>query len=126
MKRGEVWTASAGGDYAGKPRPVVIVQDDAFTATNSVTLCAFTTDPTDAPLFRVLVTPDATNGLREGSRLMIDKMTTVPRSKLGRRVGRLNDADLLRLNRALALFLGLATTGQAINSGNEVIKQPRA
>lgn len=112
MKRGEVWTASAGGDYTGKPRPVVIVQDDAFAATGSVTICAFTTDPTDAPLFRLLVEPDDGNGLREPSRLMVDKVATVPRAKVGNRVGRLADADLLRLNRALALFLGLAGSGQ--------------
>ncbi len=117
MKRGEVWTASAGGDYAGKPRPVVIIQDDAFAATASVTICAFTTDPTDAPLFRLAIAPDESNGLREPSRLMVDKIATVPRAKLGRRIGRLADADLLRLNRALALFLGLATTGQATRSG---------
>ena len=51
MRRGEVWTVSGGRDYAGKPRPVVIVQDDAFDATDSITICAFTTDPTEAPLF---------------------------------------------------------------------------
>jgi mRNA interferase MazF len=48
MKRGEVWTVSGGKDYAGKPRPAVIVQDDSFDATDSITICAFTTDPTDA------------------------------------------------------------------------------
>ena len=110
MKRGEIWTASAGGEYAGKPRPVVILQDDAFAGTASVTICAFTTDPTDAPLFRLLVEPDAGNGLRQPSRLMADKITTVPRGKLGERIGRLSDSDLLRLNRALTLYLGLATT----------------
>ena len=111
MRRGEVWTASAGGDYSGKPRPVVVVQDDAFAGTASVTVCAFTTDPTDAPLFRLLIEPSEPNGLREPSRLMVDKVTTVPRAKLGARIGRLADPDILRLNRALALFLGLATTG---------------
>lgn len=88
----------------------MIVQDDAFAATASVTICAFTTDPTDAPLFRLLVEPDAANGLRQPSRLMADKIATVQRAKLGERIGRLSDSDLLRLNRALALFLGLATT----------------
>ena len=64
MKRGDIWTVSGGGDYAGKPRPVVIVQDDVFDATQSITVCAFTTDETDAPLFRVLVEPNERNGLR--------------------------------------------------------------
>lgn len=108
MKRGEVWTASAGRDYAGKPRPVVVVQDDAFAATASVTICAFTTDPTEAPLFRLLVEPDGSNGLNEPSRLMADKVVTVPRTKLGRRIGQLAEADMARLNRAMVVFLGLA------------------
>ncbi|HLF40284.1 MAG TPA: type II toxin-antitoxin system PemK/MazF family toxin [Acidimicrobiia bacterium] len=108
MRRGEVWTAAAGGGYAGKPRPVVIIQDDRFDATESVTVCAFTTDPIDAPLIRLPVEPDAVNGLRECSSLMVDKITTVPRSKLGQRVGRLGDDDMVRLGRAVVVFFGLA------------------
>jgi mRNA interferase MazF len=110
VKRGEIWTASAGSGYVGKPRPVVIVQDDRFDATASVTVCAFTTDPTDAPLLRLLVEADETTGIRETSRLMIDKINTVPRSKLGERVGELSDEDMIRLSRALVVFLGLAGT----------------
>jgi mRNA interferase MazF len=108
MKRGEIWTVSDGKDYAGKPRPVVIAQDDSFDATNSVTVCAFTTDETEAPLFRLQVEPNERNGLRALSRLMVDKITTVPKSKLGIQVGRLDDENLLRLNRAMLVFLGLA------------------
>ena len=77
MKRGEIWSAAAVSGYVGKPRPVVIVQDDRFDATASVTVCAFTTDPTEAPLFRLLIEADATNGIRDASRLMVDKITTV-------------------------------------------------
>ena len=108
MTRGEVWTAAGGKDYAGKPRPVVIVQDDRFDATSSITICAFTSDPTDAPLFRLLVEPSAVNGLEKASRLMVDKVTTVPKAKLGKRIGRLADSDMVRVNRALLIFLGLA------------------
>ena len=108
MKRGEIWTASAGSGYAGKPRPVVIVQDDRFDATDSVTVCAFTTDPTEAPLIRLAVDPDEHNGLRERCSLMVDKITTVPRSKVGQRVGRLADPDMVRLGRAVVVFFGLA------------------
>ena len=108
MRRGEVWTASGGPGYDGKPRPVVIVQDNRFDATASVTVCGFTTDPTDAPLFRPPIDPAAENGLDAPSRLMVDKITTVARSKLGRRIGRLADTDMLRLNRAIVVFLGLA------------------
>jgi mRNA interferase MazF len=108
MKRGEVWTVAGGPAYAGKPRPAVILRDDRFDATASVTLCAFTTDPTEAPLFRLAVEPSERNGLREPSRLMVDKITTVPKARLGRRLGRLDDKDMARLNRAALVFLGIA------------------
>ena len=107
MKRGEVWTVSGSG-YAGKPRPAVIVQDDRFDATASVTLCIFTSDPTDAPLFRIPIDPDTINGLRAPSNLMADKLSTVPKERLGKRIGVLSPADLTRLNRAILVFLGLA------------------
>lgn len=108
MKRGEIWTVSAGGGYTGKPRPAVIVQDDAFDATDSITVCACTTDPTEAPLFRIAVQPSERNGLHAPCRLMVDKITTVRKAKVGGRVGRLDDEDVVRLNRALLVFLGLA------------------
>lgn len=108
MKRGEIWTVSGGAPYAGKPRPAVIVQEDRFAATDSITLCVFTTDPTDAPLLRLPIEPTTRNGLKAESRLMIDKVTTVPKARLGRRVGRLNEEDVVRLNRSLTVFLGLA------------------
>jgi mRNA interferase MazF len=108
MKRGEVWTVAGGSSYTGKPRPAVIVQHDAFAATDSVTLCAFTSDPTEAPLLRVLVQPSGHNGLTAPCRLMVDKIVSVPRQRLGYRMGALDDADVLRLNRALLVFLGLA------------------
>jgi mRNA interferase MazF len=108
MKRGEIWTIAGGKDYAGKPRPAVIVQDDRFNRTDSVTICAFTTDPTDAPLFRLPVEPTKSNGLRASCRLMVDKITTVPKARVGAHVGRLADEDMVRLNRAVLVFLGIA------------------
>jgi mRNA interferase MazF len=110
MKRGEIWTVAAGSGYVGKPRPVVILQDDRFDATDSLTICAFTTDSTHAPLFRLLVEPSDGNGLRSRCRLMVDKITTVPKAKLGARMGRLADEDIVRLNRAAIVFLGMAGT----------------
>ena len=110
MKRGEIWTVAGGSDYAGKPRPVVIVQDDSFDATDSITICAFTTDETAAPLFRLPVQPNERNRLRAACRLMVDKITTVPKTKVGARVGRLDDEDILRLNQAVLVFLGLAVS----------------
>ncbi|HEY7297755.1 MAG TPA: type II toxin-antitoxin system PemK/MazF family toxin [Xanthobacteraceae bacterium] len=108
MKRGEIWTVAGGPNYASKPRPVVILQDDRFDDTDSLTVCPFTTDPTDAPLFRLPIEPTETNGLRARSRLMADKINTVPKTKVGSRIGRLADQDIVRLNRAVLVFLGLA------------------
>lgn len=107
MKRGEVWTVSGAG-YAGKPRPAVIVQDDRFDATASITVCAFTSDMTEAPLFRIAVEPNERKGLYTPSRLMVDKITTVSKENLGKRVGRLDAEDIARLNRAMMVCLGLA------------------
>jgi mRNA interferase MazF len=112
MRRGEIWTVAGGKDYAGKPRPIVIVQDDSFDATVSITICAFTTDPTDAPLFRLIVEPNERNGLLSTCRLMVDKITTVPKTKIGTRVGRLDDEDMVRLNQAMMVFLGMAVSSR--------------
>ncbi len=109
MGRGEIWTVAGGGDYAGKPRPVVILQDSAFDLLDSVTVCPFTTDPADLPLFRIAVGLSEANGLRAPSRIMADKVTTIPKAKLGARIGRLSDQDMVKLNRAITVFLGLAS-----------------
>jgi mRNA interferase MazF len=108
MKRGEIWTLAGAKDYSGKPPPAVILQDDRFDATASVTICAFTTNPTDAPLFRLPIQPSESNRLRAPSRLMVDKITTVSRTKIGSQVGRLDDQDMRRLNRAVLVLLGIA------------------
>jgi len=110
MKRGAIWTVAGGEEYAGKPRPVVVIQDDRFDATASVTICGFTTVAVDAPLLRVAVAPSDANGLREPSWLMVDKVTTVPKVRLGARIGRLDDENIVQLNRALLVFLGLASS----------------
>ena len=112
MRRGEIWTAAGGKDYAGKARSVVIVQDDSFDTTASITVCAFTTNAADAPLFRLDIAATEENRLDASCRLMVDKLTTVPRTKLGKRIGRMSDADMLRLNRAIIVFLGMAGTAQ--------------
>ena len=110
MRRGDIWTVAGGKDYASKARPVVIVQDDGFDATDSITVCALTTDETKAPLFRLVVEPNPRNRLRAACRLMVDKITTVPKTKVGTHVGRLDDDDILRLNQAVLVFLGLAAS----------------
>ena len=107
MIRGEIWTSAGRGDYSGKPRPVVIIQHRHFQTLDSVTICGFTSDPTDLPLFRILIEPSLSNGLESPCRIMVDKILTVPKSKLGRRIGQLDDRDIARLNEALRAFLGL-------------------
>lgn len=108
MKRGEIWIVAGGSDYAGKPRPAVILQDDAFDATASITICPFTTHAVDAPLICLPIEPSDRNGLRSASHVMIDKITTVSKKKLESRVGRLSKEDIVRVNRAVVVFLGLA------------------
>jgi mRNA interferase MazF len=108
MKRGEVWSVAGGAAYAGKPRPAVIVQDDRFDANESIIVCPFTTDATSAPIFRLPVEPSARNGLQAPCRLMVDKLTAVPRTRLGRRLGFLAREEMKALNRAMFVFLGLA------------------
>lgn len=108
MRRGELWTVAGGPDYAGKPRPSVILQDDAFDATASITICPLTTHAVDAPLMRLPIEPSEGNGLRAPSHLMIDKITTMSKKKMEGRIGRLADEDIVRMDRAVIVFLGLA------------------
>jgi len=112
LRRGEIYLAAVRGAYTGKPHPVVIVQDDRFDATASVTVCPLTTNPVEAPLTRIPVDASPLNGLDRSSRLMVDKMTTMPRGNLHDQLGRLPEEDLVRLNRALIVFLGPAGSGR--------------
>ena len=108
MKRGEIWTVAGGPAYAGKPRPAVIVQDDRFDANDSIVVCPLTTDQTPAPMFRLPVRPSLQSGLRTPCRMMVDKVTAVPRKRLGTLVGSLTSEEIGALNSALFVFLGLA------------------
>jgi mRNA interferase MazF len=108
VRQGDIVTVPAGGGYCGKPRPAVIVQSDDFAATASLTVCLLTSHGIDAPLLRLPLRPDPANGLTAASWIMVDKVVTVPRAKVGRRAGHLSSGDVTRLNRALAVFLGIA------------------
>ena len=105
MRRGDIVTV-AGGVYANKPRPALIVQDDRFDATDSLTVCPFTSTEVDAPLLRVPVTANNENGLDHASFLMVDKLTTIRRSNAHTVLGRLEATTLLELERRLLVFLG--------------------
>jgi len=99
---------AGGPGYAGKPRPVLIIQDDAFDVTAYITVCLITSEPIEAPILRLKVKSTPENGLLLNSHLMVDKITTVSRTRLGQRIGMLADDDLLRLNRSMIVYLGLA------------------
>lgn len=105
MRRGDI-VAVASGVYARKPRPALIVQDDRFDATDSLTVCPFTSTEVDAPLLRVPVTADEENGLDQDSFLMVDKITTLRRSNAHAAVGRLEATTLVEFERRLLVFLG--------------------
>ena len=108
MRRGDVVTVAATGDY-GKPRPAVIVQTDAFPENHaSVVICQLTSEIADAPDFRITIDPSPDNGLRVTSQVMADKPVTVRRERIGSTIGRFGDRDMARLGAALAFVLGLA------------------
>ncbi len=110
MRRGEIWTVAGGAAYAGKPRPAVIIQDDRFDANDSIIVCPLTTDPTSAPIFRLPIPSNTRTGLRAPCKLMVDKLTAVPRKRVGTLVGTLSRVELKALNRSVFVFLGLAET----------------
>ena len=109
MRRGDLWTMAGGADYASKPRPVLIVQSEAFDKTASVTICPLTSDLTGASFIRILVEPETTNGLRTSSHVMVDKITTVPMTKMGSRIGSLGPKEMTSVSRGLLVYLGLTT-----------------
>jgi mRNA interferase MazF len=109
VNRGEIWIV-AGGVYAATPRPAVIVQDDLFDVTSSVTVAPMTSTLLDAPLMRIRIGggDGRISGLDHDGDVMIDKLTTVRRSNVHTRVGRLTAEQLVEVERAMMAFLGLA------------------
>jgi mRNA interferase MazF len=107
VTRGEIWLV-AGGVHASKPRPAVLIQDDRFDGTDSVTVCPFTSVDAEAPLLRIRIEPDELSGLDSASWIMVDKPTTVRRAHVTQRIGRLSSAQLVDLERLVMVFLGLA------------------
>lgn len=109
-RRGDLVLVSAPGDY-GKPRPALVVQSDFFNPTHaSVAVCLLSSDRQNAPLFRVDVEPTPKNGLQKPSQIMLDKIVSLKCERLGEAIGRIDEGQLLQVNRLLAVFLGLADT----------------
>lgn len=107
MKRGDIVTAVLPADL-GKPRPVLVLQSDYFSALETVTVIPLTSTVKEAPLLRLSIEPTEETGLQKPSQLMIDKISTIRRSRLGNAIGVLDDRTMVRVNRAVALFVGLA------------------
>ena len=107
MKRGDIITISMGGGN-GKPRPALIIQSDLFIDTASVTILPLTSHLINAPLIRIEIKPDENNGLKKASQIMIDKLLTTPREKVGSKIGSIQSSVMLEIERTLALFIGIA------------------
>ena len=107
MRRGDIVTVATPGDF-GKPRPALVIQSDLFDALPSVTLCLVTSTLRDAPIFRITVDPSPDNGLRRVSQVQVDKVLSVARERIGSTIGRLDDETMLKVNRSLAVFIGIA------------------
>ena len=107
MSRGDIVTVVLPGSY-GKPRPALVIQSDYFDEHPSVTILPVTSELRNTPLFRITIRPTPGNGLLKPSQVMVDKTQSIPRDKIGKTLGRLDDAALVSVNRALALFLGFA------------------
>jgi mRNA interferase MazF len=107
VKRGIIVTIVLPGTY-GKPRPALVIQSDLFDEHPSITILPVTSHLRDTPLFRLDLDPDSRNGLKKPSQIMVDKVQTVPRDKVGQVVGRVDDALIVEVSRALLVFLGLA------------------
>jgi mRNA interferase MazF len=107
VKRGDIVTISAQGDY-GKPRPAVVVQSGTLNAADSVLVALFTSSVADAPLYRLTVEPAPANGLKAVSQVMVDKVLAYPRAKCGPVIGHLSGTEMLVLNNMLSVMIGLA------------------
>ena len=108
LKRGQLISIAIQGDF-GKPRPALVIQSDMFNEThNTVTVALITSDLIDAPIFRVNIDPTEENGLNHKSQIQVDKMMTIKKDKVGNVIGKADDATMIKINRAMALWVGLA------------------
>lgn len=107
MKRGDIVIVSAQGAY-GKARPAVVIQSDALNGADSVLVSLFTSDTTEAALYRLIVPPTAKNGLKVPSQVMVDKIVALPRDKCSQPIGSLDRSAMIALNHMLAVMIGIA------------------
>lgn len=113
MRRGELWTVAGGSPYTNKPRPVLVIQDDQFGDFDSVIVCPLSTSKADAAFFRPVLLPNDQNGLRKPSRVMVEKVVGLRKERLGKQIGRVERQDLVRVEQALMLVMGMARPSSA-------------
>lgn len=106
MERGDLVTVAVSGDY-GKSRPALVIQTDHLAETDSVLVCLLTTTIRDAPLFRFPLPANQQTGLAVPSQIMVDKIMAVRRDRCGTRIGKVDPATMLALNRLLAFVVGV-------------------
>jgi mRNA interferase MazF len=108
MRRGALVAVPLPIDF-GKPRPALIIQCDLFNETHpTLAVLPSTSEIRSAPQFRITVEPSPSNGLRRISQIMVDKPMTFRRDKIRASFGRMDDATMLRVGRALAVWVGIA------------------
>ena len=108
MRRGDIVTVAFQGDF-GKPRPALIIQSDVFNETHAtVTVLLMSSEIVDAPLFRITVVSTPENRLEKTSQIQVDKIMTIIRDRIGAVIGRVDDETLVGVNRALAVWIGIA------------------
>jgi mRNA interferase MazF len=107
MRRGDIVTVALQGD-SGKPRPALVIQGDAFDALAMVALLPLTSTILPTALTRIYYAHDTGKGLQSPSQVMVHRISSVRREKIGAVIGHLDDVTMLAVSRAIVVFLGLA------------------
>jgi mRNA interferase MazF len=108
MTRGDLVSVALPGDY-GKPRPALVIQSDFFSEIPSATVLPITSELRDFPALRIDIVPTAENNLRDPSQVMVDKIQSVSKHRIKYTFGHVEKTVMTDVERALALFLGLAS-----------------
>ena len=107
MKRGSIVTIALQGDF-GKPRPALVLQSDVFNDIHeTITVALISSRLIQGPIFRLDIAPSKLNGLSKDSQIQMDKIMSIKKEKVGSVIGKIEESLLVRVNRALALWLGL-------------------
>lgn len=110
MKRGEIWSGIGDG-YAGKPRPMLIIQSEEKLISESIVVVLVTSKDAKKPNdLRVRIEPSKINGLEQISFAMVDKITPIPIQKMDYKIGVLEDDIFHVVENAILEILGFNNT----------------